>query len=151
MLLWAGRHAWLLVGAGPPSLVVQEVSAIGPGLLVLVGIAQDDVEADLEYLARKLVALRLWDSAQGQAWAVDVTQLPSGEGVVGGGVLLVSQFTLLASTRKGTKPVFRGAMPPEPARVLFDRFAQLVGEKYRHDRGACCASPLGREGGWEGV
>ncbi|CAG0989751.1 D-aminoacyl-tRNA deacylase [Burkholderiales bacterium] len=88
------------------------VGAIGRGLLVLAGAAADDADDDRDWLARKIVRLRVF---------------PDGAGVmnrsvadVGGEILAVSQFTLHASTRSGNRPSWSGAAPPEVARPLFD-------------------------------
>ena len=91
---------------------------IGRGLLVLAGAAADDADEDRDWLARKIVQLRVF---------------PDDEGVmnrsvadVGGEVLAVSQFTLYASTRKGNRPSWSGAAPPEVARPLFDAFVAAL-------------------------
>jgi D-tyrosyl-tRNA(Tyr) deacylase len=87
---------------------------IGPGLLVLVGIEPADSAADGEWLAQKLVRLRIFADETG----------PMNHSVTDtdGGILLVSQFTLLASTQKGTRPSFNRAARPEQARPLYDLF-----------------------------
>ncbi len=95
-------------------------AATGPGLLVLVGVGPDDGEADIEYLAGKLVRLRIFDDEQG------VMNLDVGQ--VGGEVLVVSQFTLMASTRKGNRPSYIGAAPEAVSRPLYERFTARVGE-----------------------
>ncbi|HEY1329677.1 MAG TPA: D-aminoacyl-tRNA deacylase [Casimicrobiaceae bacterium] len=88
--------------------------AIGHGLLVLVGIRAGDGDEDREWLARKIVQLRVFDDDAGvmNRSVVDV----------GGGVLAVSQFTLYASTRKGNRPSYAGAAPPDIAQPAFDAF-----------------------------
>ena len=95
-------------------------SRIGKGLLVLVGVGHDDGEEDLEYLAGKLVRLRIFDDEQG-VMNLDVVQ-------TGGEVLVVSQFTLMASTRKGNRPSYVKAAPEAVSRPLYERFAARVGE-----------------------
>ena len=90
------------------------VGAIGPGLLVLAAVAVDDADADRAWLARKIVALRIFDDAAGvmNRSVVDTD----------GAILAVSQFTLYASTRKGARPSWSDAAPPEIARPGFDAF-----------------------------
>ena len=90
------------------------VGAIGPGLLVLAAVAVDDADADRDWLARKIVALRIFDDAAGvmNRSVVDID----------GAILAVSQFTLYASTRKGARPSWSDAAPPEIARPRFDAF-----------------------------
>jgi len=97
------------------------VAAIGPGLLVLAGMAADDTDEDRAWIARKTVALRIFpDDAGVMNRSVVET---------GGAILAVSQFTLFASTRKGNRPSWSAAAPPEIAGPMFDAFvATLAGE-----------------------
>lgn len=88
--------------------------AIGRGLLVLAGAAPDDTTEDRDWLARKIVQLRVFDD--------DAGVMNRSVAEVGGGILAVSQFTLYASTRKGNRPSWSGAAPPEVARPMFDAF-----------------------------
>ena len=98
--------------------------AIGPGLLVLAAVAADDTDADREWIARKIVALRIFDDDAG---VMNRSVVDSG-----GEILAVSQFTLYASTKKGARPSWSGAAPPELARPQFDAFvvtlAQALGK-----------------------
>lgn len=99
----------------------QSVGAIGPGLLVLAGVAADDSDDDRAWIARKIVSLRIFNDEAGvmNRSVVDV----------GGEILAVSQFTLFASTRKGNRPSWSGAAPPELAQPMFDAFmATLTAE-----------------------
>ncbi len=100
-------------------------SQIGAGLLVLVGVGTDDTEADADFLAGKLVRLRIFDDEAG-VMNLDVRQ-------TGGEVLVVSQFTLMASTRKGNRPSYIQAAPEAVSRPLYERFtarvAELLGRK----------------------
>ncbi len=95
-------------------------SQIGAGLLVFVGVGGEDIEEDVVYLAEKLVHLRIFDDAQG-VMNLDVRQ-------VGGEVLVVSQFTLMASTRKGNRPSYIKAAPEAVAKPLYERFTARVAE-----------------------
>ena len=97
----------------------DELSRIGQGLLVLVGVGVEDTDEDMEYLAGKLVRLRIFDDGQG-VMNLDVRQ-------VGGEILVVSQFTLHASTRKGNRPSYIKAAPEAISRPLYERFAAGVG------------------------
>ena len=90
-------------------------SRIGAGLLVFVGVGPDDGGEDVEWLAGKLVRLRIFDDEAG-VMNRDVVQ-------AGGEVLVVSQFTLLASTRKGNRPSYVRAAPEPVSRPLYERFA----------------------------
>ncbi len=98
------------------SVVVGEevVGGIGPGLLLLAGVAAGDGEAEIEEAARKIAGLRIFEDADGKM-NLDLAQ-------AGGSVLVVSQFTLLASTDKGRRPSFEHAAPPAVAEPLIERF-----------------------------
>jgi D-tyrosyl-tRNA(Tyr) deacylase len=111
-------------------LVIQRVSSarvtigdrvageISRGLLVLLGIATTDSAEDGEWLAQKIAKLRIFPD--------DAGQMNRSVQDIAGGVLVVSQFTLIASTRKGTRPSFNDAARPEHAQPLYERFlAQL--------------------------
>ena len=97
-----------------------ELSRIGQGLLVLVGVGVEDTDEDMEYLAGKLVRLRIFDDEQG-VMNLDVRQ-------VGCEVLVVSQFTLQASTRKGNRPSYVRAAPEAVSRPMYERFTARVAE-----------------------
>ena len=98
----------------------QTVASIGLGVLALVGVAQGDGREEALRLARKCAELRIFADADGK---FDLSLLD-----VGGEALVVSQFTLLADTRKGRRPSFVGAAAPETAEPLVDAFAQAMGE-----------------------
>lgn len=91
---------------------------IGPGLLVFLGVAVDDTSADLEWLAGKIPVLRVFEDESG---LMNRSLLDTG-----GGVLLISQFTLFGTLQKGTRPSFHRAGPAELARALYERFAQRL-------------------------
>ncbi len=95
-------------------------SQIGGGVVVLVGIGRDDADEDIEYLARKLVALRIFDDSDG------IMNLSLAQ--TGGEVMIVSQFTLQASTRRGNRPSWIKAAPEEISRPLYERFVRRVEE-----------------------
>lgn len=95
-------------------------SQIGAGLLVLLGVGVEDSDEDMEYLVGKLVRMRIFDDADG-VMNLDVQQ-------VGGEVLVVSQFTLLASTRKGNRPSYIQAAPEAVSRPMYERFTARVSE-----------------------
>ena len=92
----------------------EVVGRIGQGLVVFVGVAKGDTEKDAQYLAQKIVNLRLFSDEGGKfnLSALDIK----------GELLVVSQFTLLAETRKGRRPDFTGAAPPVQAKELFEQF-----------------------------
>lgn len=99
--------------------VAGEVTGeIGLGLLVLLGIAQGDTEADAQWLAEKIVALRIFEDGA-EKMNRSVTDIV-------GGVLVVSQFTLFASTRKGTRPSFNDAAKPDLAIPLYEAFKRFA-------------------------
>ncbi len=98
------------------SVASEVVGRIGQGLVVFVGVADGDTEKDARYLAQKIVDLRLFSDEAGRfnLSALDIK----------GELLVVSQFTLLADTRKGRRPSFIEAAPPAQAEELFERFVE---------------------------
>jgi D-tyrosyl-tRNA(Tyr) deacylase len=95
-----------------------EVGRIGPGLLVLLGVSDDDEDADAEYLVAKMANLRIFadDANRFNLSALDV----------GAGILVVSQFTLYADTRRGRRPDFTRAAPPDLAERLYEHTVSLL-------------------------
>ena len=96
-----------------------EVAAIGPGLLVLLGVTHDDDEATADRLADKVRALRVFPDAHGRM------NEPLGDREV----LCVSQFTLYGDSRKGNRPSYVAAAPPERAEPLYERFSERLGAR----------------------
>jgi D-tyrosyl-tRNA(Tyr) deacylase len=92
--------------------------AIGPGLLLLVGVRSADTDEDRDWLVRKIVQLRVFDD---EAGVMNRSLIDCG-----GDALAVSQFTLYASTRKGNRPSWSNAAPPEIARPMFERFVDAL-------------------------
>ncbi len=99
----------------------EEVARIGPGLLVLLGVRRGDGAAEADRLASKLLALRVFEDAEGKM------NLSAGE--IGGELLCVSQFTLYGDTRKGNRPSFVDAAPPGEAEPLYERVRAALGAK----------------------
>ena len=93
----------------------------GRGLVVLLGVADGDTDADAVWMADKIARLRIFDDGAGKM-NLSVKD-------VGGGVLLISQFTLLASCRKGRRPSFTDAAPPETGERLYERVGELLREE----------------------
>lgn len=96
----------------------RTVGAIGPGLLVLAGVSVDDTDDDRDWLARKIVAMRIF--------ADDAGVMNRSLADTGGAILAVSQFTLFASTRKGNRPSWSAAAPPEVAQPRFGAFVDRL-------------------------
>ena len=94
------------------------VGEIGVGLVVLLGIGRGDSDVDVERLAEKVARLRIFED---QAGKFDRSLLD-----VGGAALVISQFTLIADTRKGNRPSFAAAAPAEEAEPLYDRFCRAL-------------------------
>jgi D-tyrosyl-tRNA(Tyr) deacylase len=97
----------------------EEVARIGPGLLVLLGIRRGDTEAEAHKLAAKLLALRIFEDDAGKM-NVSVRD-------AGGEIICVSQFTLYGDTRKGNRPSFVDAAPPDEAEPLYERVRDALG------------------------
>ena len=113
ILLQRVRHASVTVEG-------RVTGRIGAGLLVLAGFAPTDTAAELDWMARKLVQLRIFGDEEGK---MNRSVLD-----IGGEVLVVSQFTLLADARKGNRPSYIGAAPPPVAIPLYEQFVQRVTE-----------------------
>lgn len=96
----------------------QTVGQIGPGLLVLLGVAPEDGAAQVRWMADKLIGLRIFDDPAGK---MNLSLQDTG-----GQMLVVSQFTLLGDARKGKRPSFIGAAPPEQAERLYEDFISAV-------------------------
>jgi D-aminoacyl-tRNA deacylase len=112
-----------------------EIAAIGPGLLVLLGVGHADGEDEVDRLADKVAKLRVFDDPDGRM----NEPLGSRE------VLCVSQFTLYGDTRRGNRPSWTDAAPPELAEPLYERFAERLGAK-RGAFGARMAVELTNDG-----
>ena len=100
----------------------SERREIGVGLLVLLAVAPEDTMADVEWLAEKLVGLRVFEDADGKMNKA-LTE------IAGGAMLIVSQFTLYGDSRKGRRPSFTGAAPPSHAIPLYEAFIRAVRER----------------------
>jgi len=98
----------------------EVVGEIGPGLLVLLGVGQQDAEADARYLAEKSAGLRIFEDADGK---MNLSVIETG-----GSVLVVSQFTLYGDCRKGRRPGFSAAAPPERADRLYQHYVAVLRE-----------------------
>ncbi len=93
-------------------------AAIGPGLLVLVGLETGDTEATCAWAAAKIASLRIFEDGDGK--------MNLGLQDIGGEILAISQFTLAGNLAKGRRPSFEGAMDPDSARSLFRRFLEFL-------------------------
>ena len=107
------RHASVAIGG-------ELYSNIGAGMLILLGVADGDADDDLAWLLKKVMSLRIFDDAAG-VMNLDVRQ-------VGGDVMVVSQFTLLASTKKGNRPSYIHAAPPSQSVPLYEAFCRRLGQ-----------------------
>ncbi|KAI9817022.1 MAG: D-tyrosyl-tRNA(Tyr) deacylase [Thelocarpon impressellum] len=124
----------------------QLVSSIGKGVLVFAAVAPGDTQKEADALAAKLLKMKLWDGEDGARWSQSVKDI-HGEVLCGrqspcfditndlqSAGATVSQFTLLASTKKGSKPDFHGAMGGAQAKELYDYFFSRVQQGYSSDR-----------------
>ena len=96
----------------------EQISAIGPGLLVLLGVRRGDTEVEADKVARKLLALRIFEDSEGR--------MNLAVGDAGGELLCVSQFTLYGDARRGNRPSYVDAAAPELARPLYERFCDRL-------------------------
>lgn len=106
------------VRSGRVSVQDQVLAEIGPGVVILLGVGPEDGEEQARYLVEKIANLRIFEDADGK---MNLSLLD-----VRGEAIVVSQFTLFADTRKGRRPSFIGAAPPEIASPLVDRFVGLL-------------------------
>jgi D-tyrosyl-tRNA(Tyr) deacylase len=102
----------------------EVVGEIGRGLLALVGVAKEDTEARADRLLERLLGYRVFPDAEGR--------MNLGLRDVAGGLLLVSQFTLVADTRKGMRPSFSSGAPPEQGRRLFEHLVRRARDAHPH-------------------
>ncbi len=98
--------------------------SIDAGLVVLLGVGEDDTEHDAEWMARKCAELRIFRDDEGRMNRIVED--------VGGGVLAVSQFTLFGNCTKGRRPSFTGAAPPDRAQPLYEEFVRILRERGLH-------------------
>lgn len=106
------------VSHGRVSVEGRPIAEIGPGVVILLGVGPEDGEEQARYLVEKIANLRIFEDDQGK---INRSLLD-----VSGLAIVVSQFTLYADTRKGRRPSFTDAAPPELARPLVERFAELM-------------------------
>ncbi len=106
------------VGRARVTVNGEVAGEIGPGLLVLLGVGRNDTEADATYLAEKIAGLRVFEDDRGK--------MNLGVQQIGGSVLAVSQFTLYGDVRRGKRPSFDAAAPPERARQLYEFFVAQI-------------------------
>jgi D-tyrosyl-tRNA(Tyr) deacylase len=123
------------VGSASVRIGGEAVGAIGPGMLVLLGVAPDDSEEQARRLARKLAALRIFPDGEGRM----------AEPVGDRGILCVSQFTLYGDVSKGNRPSFTGAASPDHARPLYELVCALLGAE-RGEFGAAMEVELVNDG-----
>lgn len=96
----------------------EKVADIGQGMMILLGIEDNDNQKDIEWLCKKITSLRIFDDEDG------VMNLPIG--TIGGEMLIISQFTLYASTRKGNRPSYIRAAKPEISKPLYEDFCKVI-------------------------
>jgi D-tyrosyl-tRNA(Tyr) deacylase len=108
------------VTKGTVTVKDEIVGRVGKGFVVFLGVGHEDNEEDARYLAKKISGMRIFEDNQGKM-NLSLDQ-------VAGGVLVISQFTLYGDTRKGNRPSFVGAAPPEQANRLYEYFIALIKE-----------------------
>ncbi|KAK0305803.1 D-tyrosyl-tRNA(Tyr) deacylase [Friedmanniomyces endolithicus] len=105
----------------------QLISSIAKGVLIFAAIGKDDTPKEAESMASRVLKVKLWEDDQGGKWKKNVQE-------INGEVLCVSQFTLLASTKKGNKPDFHKSASAAKGKELYDHFLARVRSQYREDR-----------------
>ena len=105
------------------SIAGQLKSQIGQGMMILLGIEDADTDEDIDWLCRKTVALRIFDDADG-VMNLPITDVPDS------GILLVSQFTLMASTKKGNRPSYIHASKPDVAIPMYEKFIKRLSQEF---------------------
>lgn len=100
----------------------EQVGAIGQGLLLLLGVTHDDTAADIDWLLKKVVQLRIFNDTEGKM-NLSVED-------VGGGILVVSQFTLYADAKKGNRPSYIRSAPPAVSVPLYEQFVASLRERF---------------------
>ena len=106
------------VSSASVTVADKKISEIGFGLLILLGITQEDEKRDIDYLVKKTAGLRIFND-EGQKMNLSIQD-------VGGEILVVSQFTLCADTRRGRRPAFVGAAEPKMAENMYDQYCQKL-------------------------
>ncbi|KAL7455982.1 hypothetical protein ACHAWC_007483 [Mediolabrus comicus] len=101
----------------------KQVSAIGPGTLALVGLHVEDTESDLQYCAKRLLAIKLWENDSGAPWRQHIKQK-------GYEILCVSQFTLYGTLSKKNQPDYKLAMKAVEAQTMYNRFLDMLRDGY---------------------
>lgn len=101
----------------------QLKSEIGPGMMILLGIEDADTDEDIDWLCRKIVVMRIFNDAQG-VMNLPITEVPDS------GILLVSQFTLMASTKKGNRPSYIHASKPDFAIPMYQKFIARLTQEF---------------------
>lgn len=98
-------------------------SAIGFGMMILLGIEDADTDEDIDWLCRKIIGLRIFNDAEG-VMNLPITEMPDS------GILLVSQFTLMASTKKGNRPSYIRASKPDFAVPMYEKFIARLQQEF---------------------
>lgn len=105
----------------------KQISAIGPGMLTLVGLHHEDTETDIQYCAKKLLAVKLWENDNGAPWRQHVKQKAYD-------ILCVSQFTLYGTLSKKNQPDYKLAMKADQAQTMYNRFLDILKTGYEGDK-----------------
>ncbi|OQV22874.1 putative D-tyrosyl-tRNA(Tyr) deacylase 1 [Hypsibius exemplaris] len=106
---------------------VEEPRSISAGLLIFLGIHRTDQSADLEWMVKKILGLRLFDAEDGSEWKLTVKE-------AGAEILCISQYTLLAITSKGSKPDFHECMPGAESEPMYEKVLTQLGKLYAPDK-----------------